>query len=55
MDSLNINNRLKTLVFKKCKGLLCKYYAKFVRAFKKHPNKFDLRQFLVLYITVFQI
>ena len=25
-----------------------KYYRKFVKSFKKHPNKLDIRQFLVL-------
>ena len=41
MDSL-------TLVFKKFICLLYKYYPKFVKMSKKHPNKFDIRQFLVL-------
>ena len=48
MDSLNIDNCLKTLVFKRFKRLLYKYYPKFVKKFKKHTNKFDMRQFLVL-------
>ena len=48
MDSLNFDNRPKTLVFKKFKCLLYKYYTKFVKTFKKDPNKFDIRQFLVL-------
>ena len=48
MDSLDIDNRSKTLVFKKFKHLLYKYYHKFLKTFKKHPNKFVIRQFLVL-------
>ena len=48
MDSLNIDNRSKTLVFKKFKQLLYNYYPKFVKTFKKHHNKFDIRQFFVL-------
>ena len=48
MDSLNIDNRSKTVAFKQFKRLLNKYYAKFVKVFKKHPNKFDIRQCLVL-------
>ena len=47
MDLLNIDNHLKTLAFKKFKHPLYKYYPKFVKTFKKHPNKFDIRQFLV--------
>ena len=47
MDSLNIDNRSKALAFKKFKRLLFKYYPKFVKTFKKHPHKFDIRQFLV--------
>ena len=43
-----MDNHSKTLVFKKLECLLCKYYPKFVQMFKKHPNKFDRRQFLVL-------
>ena len=43
MSSLNIENQSKTLVFKKCKRLLNKYYPKFVKMFKKQPNKFDIR------------
>ena len=48
MDFLNIDNRSKTLVSKNFKGSLYKYYHKFVKTFKKHPNKFDIRPFLVL-------
>ena len=44
MDSLNTDNCSKTLVFKKFKCLVYKYYPKFVKTFKKHPNKFDIRQ-----------
>ena len=48
MDSLNIDNCSKTLAFKKFKDLFCKCYPKFDETFKKHPRKFDIRQFLVL-------
>ena len=48
MVLLNIDNCSKTLVFIKLKYHLYKYYPKFVKTIKKHPNKFDLRQFLVL-------
>ena len=48
MDSLNTDNRSKTLVFKKAKRVLYKCYPKFVGAFKKHPHKFYIRQFVVL-------
>ena len=48
MDSLNINNCSKALVFKTFKCLLYKYYPKFVKNFSKHPYKFDIGQFLVL-------
>ena len=41
MDSLNSVNHSKTLALKKFKHLLYKYYPKFVKTFKKHPNKFD--------------
>ena len=47
MDSLNTDNRSKTLFFKKVKRVLYKYYPKFVGAFKKRPNKFYIRQFVV--------
>ena len=50
MDSLNIDSRSKTLVFKKIKHLLYKHYPIFVKTFKKHPNKFDIRHFLVLLV-----
>ena len=48
MDSLNIDNRSRTLVFKKFKHLLCKYYPKFVKAYKKQPKRLDIRRFIVL-------
>ena len=48
MDSFNIDNRLKALALKRYKYLIYKYCPKFVKTFKKHPNKFDIRQFLVL-------
>ena len=48
MDLLNIGNCSETLVLKKIKCLVCKYYPKFIKTFKKHPNKFNIRQFLVL-------
>ena len=48
MYSLNIDNHSIALVFKKFKHLLYKYYPKFVKTFRKHPNKFDIRQVLVL-------
>ena len=45
---LKINNRSKTLAFKGCKHLLYIYYPKFIKTFKNHPNKFDMKQFFVL-------
>ena len=48
IDLLNIHNRSKTLAFKNLNHLLYKYYPKLVKTFKKHSNKFDIRQFLVL-------
>ena len=48
IDSLNIDNCSKTLAFKKFKRFPYKYYATFVKALKKHPNKLNIRQFLVL-------
>ena len=46
MESLNIDKHSKAL------GLLCvllyKYYPKFIKTFKKHCHKFNIRQFLVL-------
>ena len=48
IDSLNIGKRSNTLVFKKSKCLLYKYYPKFVKTLKKHPNKFNIRQFIAL-------
>ena len=36
MDSLNIDNHSKTLVFKKFKCLLYKCYHKFFKTIKKH-------------------
>ena len=47
MDSLNIDNHSKTLAFKKFKHPLYKCYPKFVKTLKRHPNKFDIREFLV--------
>ena len=55
MDLLNIDNCSKTLVFKRIKHLLYKSYPKLVKTFKKHTNKFNIRQFLVFYMIVFQI
>ena len=49
MDSLNIDNHSKTLAFNKFKHLLYRYYPKFVKTFKKHPSKFDIRKFCVLF------
>ena len=43
MDFLNIDNRSKTLAVKEFEHLLYKYYSKFVKIFKKNPNKFDIR------------
>ena len=48
MELLNIDNHSKTLLFKKFKRLLYIYYPKFVKIFKEHPNKSDIRQFPVL-------
>ena len=48
MDSLNTDNLSKTLVFKNFKHLLYKYYSKLFKTFRKHPNKFDIRQFFVI-------
>ena len=48
MDSINIDSRSKYLTFIKFKHLLYKYYPKFVKTYKQHPIKFDIRQFLVL-------
>ena len=48
MDSWNIFNYSKSLTFKKCKHLLCKYYPQFFKAYKKQPNRLETRQFLVL-------
>ena len=42
-NSLNIDNYAKALAFKKFKRLLYKYYPKFVKTFKIHPNKFDIK------------
>ena len=36
MDTLNIDNRSKTVAFKKFKHFLYKYYPKFVKTFKKY-------------------
>ena len=43
MYLLNIDSCSKTLIFKKLKRVLYKYYPKSVKTFKKHPNKFDIR------------
>ena len=43
MHSLNTDNRSKRI-----KRVLCKYYPKFIKTLKKHPNQFDTRKFLVL-------
>ena len=48
MDLLKIDNHSKMLAFKKFKHLFYKCYPKFVKKLKKHPNKLDMRQFLVL-------
>ena len=42
MGSLNIDNRSKFLPFKKNKCLLYKHYSKFVKAYKKQPNRLDI-------------
>ena len=49
MNSLNIDNCSKTLVFKRFKRLLYKYYPKLVKTFKKHSNKFHIKLFLVFF------
>ena len=48
MNLVNIHNCSKTLACKKFKHFLNKYQPKFVKTFKKHPNKFDIGQFLLL-------
>ena len=48
MDSLNIDNRPKTLAFKTLKRLLYKYYPTFVKGDKKQSKGLDIKQFLVL-------
>ena len=48
MNLLKIDNHSQMLAFKKFKHLFYKYYPKFVKKLKKHPNKLDMRQFLVL-------
>ena len=48
IDTFNIGHRLKALAFRRYKYLIYKYCPKFVKMFKKHPNKIDIRQFLVL-------
>ena len=48
MDSLKLDNCSKTLAFKKLKCILYKHYPKFGKNFKKHPSKFNIRQFHVL-------
>ena len=42
MDSLNIDNHSKNLVFKKIKRILYKHYPKFANACKKQPNRLDI-------------
>ena len=54
MGLLNIDNWLKTLAMKNFKHLLYKYYPKFFKPFKIHPNKLDI-SFLFFYIVMFQI
>ena len=49
MDSSNIDNHSKTLVFKKIKRLLDKYYPKFAETFKKHLNDSDIKQFFFFF------
>ena len=49
MDSSNIDNHSKTLVFKKIKRLLDKYYPKFAETFKKHPNDSNIKQFFFFF------
>ena len=49
MDTLTIDNHSKALAFKKFKRLLYKYYPKFVIKFKKHPNKVDIKRYLILF------
>ena len=46
MDLLKIENCSKTLAFRKFKHLLY-MYPKFVKTFKRHLNKFEIRQFFV--------
>ena len=48
MDTLTIDNHPKALAFKTFKRLFYKYYPKFVIRFKKHPNKVDIKRFLIL-------
>ena len=50
MDSSNIDNHSKTLVFKKIKRLLDKYYPKFAETLKKHPNDSDIKQFFFFFL-----
>ena len=47
IDLFNTDNHSKTLAFKKFKHFH-KYCPKYVKTSEKHPNKFDIRQFLVL-------
>ena len=48
MNSLNTDNHSKTSAFKNVKHLLYKIYLKFVKVYKKQPNRLDIRKFLVL-------
>ena len=45
---VKFDNHSKAVAFKKFKCLLYKYYPKFLKTFKKHPNKVNIRQVLVL-------
>ena len=53
MDLLYSDSRSITLASKEFTHLLYKYYPKFVKTFKKQPNKFDIRKFLVLLYDCF--
>ena len=46
MYLLNIENRSKTVTFKKFKHLSYKYYPKFVKAYKKQPTRLDIKHFI---------
>ena len=55
MDSLNIDNHSKTLVFKTFKRSLFRYYPKLVKPFKNILMNSISDSFLFFYMTVFQI